>query len=159
MIFEYCSSLKFSIFPNSYNKRKIGICKCLPIGRTSKFFQFPKILKIWMSEEQKISIFPSTLLTDFFYHFRTVNSKNSENWTIMVDSLWSPKWVMLTKTSLGKGHTLYFGFMREHILIEDLVGPRTLENLPTILRSMIVAETKVLVTKVPLLSYFVRLWD
>ena len=35
----------------------------------------------------------------------------------------SSHWVIITRMSLGKGRTLYFGFTGRLILIEDQVGP------------------------------------
>ena len=32
-------------------------------------------------------------------------------------------WVMIMRTSLEEALALYFGFMRGHILVEDLGGP------------------------------------
>ena len=51
----------------------------------------------------------------------------------------SSQWVMLTKISLARN---LFGFMVGSILIDSLVGPRTLGDLQTILRIMLVVEAK-----------------
>ena len=45
---------------------------------------------------------------------------------ILCDNLQS---VMITIASLGKGPTVYFGTFRVSILIENLVGPKTLGDL------------------------------
>ena len=38
-------------------------------------------------------------------------------------------WVVLTKTPLGKGPVMYFGFVGGPILIQDLVGPKIFGEL------------------------------
>ena len=158
-IFECCSRLDFPIFPNSWERWKIGIFKFCSIGITSKFFEIRKEIKNWddwvlkwnlqmNNSEWKLKVFKSifnpirTANLDIFfnpvewiiYRLRRVNSEISEDWMIMVmtnwlmllavseklshnffnlkgDSVWYSYWVMLTKSSLGKGPMLYFWFM------------------------------------------------
>lgn len=43
---------------------------------------------------------------------------------------------MITKTSLGKGPTLYLGFVEGPIFIADLMGPRTLGDVEPLLHTM-----------------------
>ena len=43
---------------------------------------------------------------------------------------------MITKTSLGKGPTLYLGFVEGPIFIADLMGPRTLGDAEPLLHTM-----------------------
>lgn len=74
-----------------------------------------------------------------------------------------PRWVMITRTSLEEGPALYFGFMREPILIQDLMGGiHNPSYIPWyILETTVSEETsfnaKMLVTKVPLLLYFFQI--
>ena len=53
------------------------------------------------------------------------------------------QWVMIAKTSLDKGPMPYFGFKCGVILIEVLVGTRTLVDLQPIFHTMGVGEIKV----------------
>ena len=111
-IFECCSRLDLPIFPNSWKRLKIGICKCWPIGSTSKFSQIPKEIENWdewvlkrnhqMNKEWKLEVFNwifnplrTANLNIFFnpvewnfYHFRRVSSDISKGWMVIVNINW-----------------------------------------------------------------------
>ena len=72
--------------------------------------------------------------------------------------------VMITRTSLWQGPTLYFGFMGGPILTEDLRGtcnPLYMQwvVVETIVSDEIAFHANWLVTKAPLFLQFARLWD
>ena len=65
-----------------------------------------------------------------------VSEKLSHNFfSLKGDSLCPPHWVMITRTSLGKGPAIYFRTLGGSILTEDLVGPKTLGDLQPLMHT------------------------
>ena len=106
-----------------------GIIKWIRMSESWKFLS-----EFSIPSKQQISIFPSALLSGFFYHSRRVSSEISKDWMIIGMINWfiilavSEKlshnfliskvilsdplhWIILIRTSLSTRPMLHFGFM------------------------------------------------